>query len=165
MSEDSDSEREPINDEVADQAAELIQEADEQLRERREEQADFLDTVSEEEGAELLETTCNIVGDYTVDLAAKLDGDLMDAMGRVDARLERVETEDARAYEISEVADEIAQILADATADSTWDKPTFYEAYEREGIDPLGVMLERVFTALKEERDRRQGVADGFRPK
>ncbi len=57
---------ETVDDDLANQAAELIQEADQQLQQNREEQQEFLNTVSEEEGAEVLETQCNLIGDYTV---------------------------------------------------------------------------------------------------
>lgn len=157
------SEPEPVKDDLAEDAADLILDAEESLQERRKEQAEFLETVKEEEGAEVLETSCNLIGEYVVDLSAKLDGELMDKMGHMDARMERLDNGEARAYEISETADEISQILADVIAESKWDKGKFYAAYEAEGLDPLGVMLERVFTALKEERERRDGTAEGFR--
>jgi len=152
-----------IDDDLADEAGELILEANEQYQERKAEQEAFLETVAEEEGAETLETPCELMGEYTVTVRATLDGDLMDRMSRLDERMERFESGDARGYEISETADEIAQLLADVIDGGTWDKATFYEAYRREGLDPLGVMLERVFTALQAERERRSGAADGFR--
>lgn len=156
---------EPVDDALADEAAELIQETNAQYEQNREEQEQFLETVQEEEGAPILETTCNLIGDITVDLKAKLDGELMDAMGRIDDRLERAEAGEARAYEISETADEVSQILADAVADSAYDKRTFYQAYQSEGLDALGVILERAFESLKAEKERREGTADGFRSK
>jgi hypothetical protein len=154
-----------IDDDVADKAGELMKEAGEQLQQNREEQEAFLETVQAEEGAPVLETTCTLIGEITVDLEAKLDGELMDAMGRIDDRLERAEAGEARAYEISETADEVSQILADAVNDPAYDKRTFYQAYESEGLDALGVMLERAFEALKAEKERREGTADGFRTK
>ena len=162
----ADADREPadaVNDELADEAADLILEAEENLQQNRAEQEAFLETVKEEEGAEVLETTCTLIGEYTVDLRATLDGELMDQMGHLDAKVERLQGGDARAYEISETADDISQLLADVIDDSGWTKGRFYEAYEAEGLNPLGVMLERAFEALKAERERREGVADGFR--
>lgn len=144
-------------------AADLALDAKKSHKQNKQEQQEFLDTVSEEEGADVLETQCNIMGDYVVPLRAKLNGDLMDAMGRIDARLERLENEEGRAYEFSETADEASQLLADAIDDPEWHKAKFYAAYENEGLKPLGVMLNRVFTNLKEERERRRGVSDGFR--
>lgn len=158
-------EQESVSDALAEEAAELIQETNAQYEERRREQEEFLETVAEEEGAEVLETQCNLMGDYTVTLEAKLDGDLMDRMGHMDARVERFENGEARGYEISETADEISQLLADVISDEGWPKSLFYDAYRDNGLEPLGVMLERVFEALEEERDRRSGAADGFRQK
>jgi hypothetical protein len=153
-----------IDEEEADAfAAQLARETDEKFRENREEQQEFLDTVAEEEGAEVLETKCSLMGEYVVPLRAKLDGEIMDAMGRIDGRLERIESGEARAYEISETADELSRLLADVIDDAEWHKELFYEVYREEGVDPLGVMLERVFDSLKEERERRRGAADGFR--
>ena len=154
---------EPEPGELDEFAAQLAAETDEKFEENREKQDEFLDTVAEEEGAEVLETECNLIGEYTVPLQAKLDGKLMDAMGRIDDRLERIQAGEARAYEIGDTAEEVSELLADVIDDATWDKRTFYQAYEDEGIDPLGVMLERAFESLKTEKERRQGTADGFR--
>jgi hypothetical protein len=87
----------------------------------------------------------------------------MDRMGALEDRLERMESGNAAAYEVGETADEISQILADIIDDPEWHKSKFYKAYEAEGLGPLGVMTERVFESLKDERDRRRGTADGFR--
>jgi len=153
----------PDEDELDQFAADLAQQTEQKFQQSKEEQQEFLDNVAEEEGAEVLETSCNIIGDYTVDLRAKLNGEVMDAMGRIQDRLERLEGSDAAAYEVSEAADEVAQLLADVIDDSEWHKRKFYAAYEAEGLDPLGVMLDRVFNDLKEEKERREGAADGFR--
>lgn len=153
-----------MSDDLAEDAAELIQETNEKYQERKEEQAEFLDAVAEEEGEPPLETQCNLIADYTVPLRAKLNGEIMDKMGAVDARLERLENEQGRAYEISETADTVAQLLADVIDDPEWHKDKFYAVYESEGLDPLGLMLERAFEQLKEEKERRDGSADGFRP-
>lgn len=144
-------------------AADLALDAKESHEENLQEQEEFLDTVAEEEGAEVLETQCNIIGDYTIPLKAKLDGQLMDAMGRIDARLERLEQGQGRGYEFSETAEEVSQLLADVIDDPEWHKSKFYKAYESEGLDALGVMLERAFNSLKQEKERRAGTADGFR--
>lgn len=145
-------------------AADLALDAKETYEDHRAEQEAFLETVAEEEGAEVLETECNLIGDYTVPLKAKLSGEIMDRMGALDDRLERLQAGEARAYEISETADEVSQLLADVIDSSDWHKEKFYAAYESEGLDPLGVMLERAFESLKAERERRRGTADGFRP-
>ena len=155
------SDAEPNYDKIA---ADLALDAKESFEQSREEQEAFLETVAQEEGAEVLETQCNLIGDYTVPLKAKLDGDLMDAMGRIDDRLQRLQGKQGRAYEITETADEVSQLLADVIDDPEWHKSKFYAAYQSEGLDPLGVMLERAFESLKQERERRNGTADGFRP-
>ena len=154
------SDAEPDFDEIA---ADLALDAKESFEQSREDQEAFLETVAVEEGAEVLETQCNLIGDYTVPLKAKLDGDLMDAMGRIDDRLQRLQGKQGRAYEITETADEVSQLLADVIDDPEWHKSKFYAAYQSEGLDPLGVMLERAFNSLKQERERRNGTADGFR--
>jgi hypothetical protein len=156
-------EPETLNDELADEAGEMLLEMEEEYEEKMAEQEAFLETVAEEEGSEVLETKCTIIGDYTVDIRAKLNGELMDRLSHMDARVERFENGEARGYEITETADEISQILADVVNDDSWGKEKFYAAYEQEGLAPLGVMLERAFESLKEERERQQGAAEGFR--
>jgi len=141
----------------------LMHAAEQEYQQKREEQEEFLDTVAEEEGQETLETECNIVGDYVVPIRAKLNGELMDQLGEMDARLERLEAEEGRAYEFGEAADKASQVLADAIDDNDWHKKKFYTVYKQEGILPLGAMLKRVFESLKKERERRQGAAEGFR--
>lgn len=159
------SEQEPktLDDDLADEAGEMLLEMHEEYEEKMAEQEAFLETVAEEEGSEVLETKCTIMGDYTVAIRAKLNGELMDRLSHMDARVERFENGEARGYEITETADEISQILADVVDDDSWGKEKFYAAYEQEGLAPLGVMLERVFESLKEERERQQGAAEGFR--
>ena len=145
-------------------AADLVQEAQRDYEQAREEQQEVLSAVAEEEGAEVLETQCNIAGDHTVPLKAKLNGKVLDQMSRLDARVERFEDGEARMYEVSETADETSQLLGDVIDDPAWDKDTFYGFYEKEGIGGLGTMLSRVFDSLIKERERRQGAAEGFRP-
>jgi len=163
MQDEPEPEPDTIDDDLADQAGELILEANEEYQKRKAEQEAFLETVEEETDAPLVETPCNIIGDYTVDIRAKLDGELTDRLGEMEARLERVDAGEGHAYDISDVADETSQMLADLITDPTWDKSTFYEAYERTGIEPLLEMFEEVFTAIKNERERQTGAAEGFR--
>jgi len=164
MEPQSEPEPDTIDDDLADQAGELILEANEELEQRRAEQEAFLETVEEETDAPVVETPCNIIGDYTVDIRAELDGELTDRLGEMEARLERVDAGEGHAYDISDVADETSQMLADLITDPTWDKRTFYEAYERTGIEALLKMFEAVFSAIKAERERQVGAAEGFRP-
>ncbi len=146
-----------------DLAQELVEDTQDKYEQTQAAQQEILDDLANESGAMVLETQCTIAGDHTVPLKTKLSGDIMDTMGQMDARLERFETGEARAYEISDTADIIAQMLADIIDDPAWNKETFYGFYEQEGLQGLGVMLERVFDALTTERDRRQGAAEGFR--
>ena len=145
-------------------AVALQQEAQRDYEQAREEQQEVLSAVAEEDGAEVLETQCNIAGDYTVTLKTKLNGEIMDTISAMDARVERYENGEARAYEVSETADDSAQLLADIIDGPEWDKDTFYEFYKKEGLEPLGEMISRVLNSLQKERERRQGAAEGFRP-
>jgi hypothetical protein len=56
----------------------------------------------------------------------------------------------------------VARILDDVTDDPKLHKKAFYETYQEHGLGPLGAILEEVFEALRKEKERRSGVADGF---
>ncbi len=142
---------------------ELAEEARKEKQQADQEHQEFLDTVAEEEGAEILETSCNLIGEYVVPLKATMNGELMDRLGRIDARLERLESGEGRAYEVSDAADDASQLLADVVDDPDYHKAKFYSVYEAEGLDALGTFIENVFDALKTERKRRRGAVDGFR--
>lgn len=145
-------------------AGEMAQSAKHTFEERREEQAEILDAVREESDALVLEPTCNILADYTVPLKAKMNGELIDRMGSIHEQGTRIEENPEEAFhEVSDVADQMSQLLADAINDPEWSKSLFYQVYREEGFDPLYGMLEEVMDALKAERERKQGVAEGFR--
>lgn len=145
-------------------AAQLAQDAKESYEVQKQEQQEFLDTVAEEEGAEVLETTCNLIGDYTVPLKAKMNGDLMDRMAGVQAQGKQIEANpNEEAHKTPEVVDRMCQILADLIDDAEWNKEKFYAAYRSEGWQPIMKMLNRAFESLEGERERREGAADGFR--
>jgi len=141
---------------------ELVEETNDRYQEQQEAQEEFLQAVSKEEGAEVLETTVTLVGDYTVDVSAKLSGRLNDRIGHIQERAEAAQ-ENGRVYEISEVADDAAQLLSDLIDNSEYTKAMFYSIYEREGLDVLGQFAETIFNGLEAEKDRRRGTADGFR--
>jgi hypothetical protein len=122
-----------------------------------------LSAVAEEEGADVLETQCNIAGEHTVPLKAKLNGKVLDQMGALEARFEDFEEGNIKGYEIGETADDMAQILADVVESPEWDKQTFYGLYEKEGLEPIGKLLIRALNSLLKERERQQGAAEGFR--
>ena len=153
-----------VNDDLAEEAADLILEADEQLQERRAEHEEFLDTVAAEEGAEVLETSVNLIGEYVVDVRVKIDGELTDRMAHMESRIKRATSGEGSMIDVSETADDVAQLLADMVDDPGWSKAKFYAAYEAEGLDPLGVMLQRIMESVEQERERRHGTAEGFRP-
>jgi hypothetical protein len=144
-------------------AAELVTNTKEKFAQSQAAQDEFLESVAEESGAEVLETQCNIIAEYTVPVKTKLSGEVLDRMGALEDRLERMEAGNAAAYEVGETADEIAQLLADMVDDPEWHKRKFFAAYKAEGLAPLGDMTQRVFESLRDERERRQGAADGFR--
>jgi len=157
------SEPEPVDDDLADEAGELILEANEQLEQRRAEQEAFLETVAEEKDVEVLETPCNILGDYTVTVRAELNGHLMDRIGDLMQQLEAARSGDLPMYESGNLAEDISDLLADVIVDDGWTANRFYAAYEQTTLEALGEMLVTAFTALSEERERRSGAADGFR--
>ena len=147
-------------------AGEMAQSASHEFEERREEQEAFLETVAEEEGAEVLETTCNLVGEYTVPLKAQMHGELIDRLSAVHSKGQEIDANPEESFhEVSAVADEMCQILADVIDDPEWSKSLFYEVYQDNGFQALEALLESAFNALKQERERMEGAADGFRQK
>jgi len=145
------------------QFEEVMQQTEEKYQEAQENKAEFLESVKEDSDAEIIEATCNLVGDMVVDIEAKRNGDLIDRMGAIEEQLQYVETNEEGMYRITEVADRASQLLADIVQDSGLDKDAFYTAYRQEGIDELGNMIETVFEAIEQEVERKQGAADGFR--
>jgi len=143
---------------------ELVEETNERYEEAQERKAEFLETVKDDSDEEVVETTCNLVGDMVVNIRAKRNGDLIDRMGHIEETLEAVEQEEEGTYRISEVADEASQLLADIVQDKGLDKEAFYTAYREEGIDELGKMIETVFESVEKEVEKKRGAADGFRP-
>jgi hypothetical protein len=97
-----------------------------------------------------------------VTLEARLNGELIDKLGKVQERLENAES-DERLYDVTEAADDASQLLADVVVNPEYDKETFYRVYEGLGLEDLGKMLRRAFEALKTERERLSGDAEGFR--
>lgn len=155
-----------MTDDLNERAADMVLETEQEYQEKKAEQEAFLDTVSEHEGTPPIETECNLIGEYTVPLKAKLNGELIDRMSAVQAQGKRIEENPREeGHKVSEVADRACQILADVIDDPDWHKDKFYAAYQSEGFDPLLTMLDRAFESLKNERERMEGRADGFRPK
>jgi hypothetical protein len=152
-----------MTDDELPSAEELIEETNERYEAAQERKEEFLETVKDDSDEEVVETSCNLVGDMVVDIRAKRNGELIDRMGHIEETLEAVEAEEEGTYRISEVADEASQLLADTVQDSGLDKEAFYIAYSEEGIDELGKMIENVFESIEKEVEKQRGSADGFR--
>jgi uncharacterized protein YbjQ (UPF0145 family) len=151
-----------LDDVFSDEEVAAIEDTRETKREYEERQRDFLESVASESETELLKTQTELVEGHVVGLEAKLNGELIDRLGRVQQRLEAAES-DRHLSDVSEAADEASQILADAIVDAEFDKELFYNVYEMEGLTELGTLLSRVFDALQKERERLSGDAEGFR--
>jgi hypothetical protein len=87
----------------------------------------------------------------------------MDRLAHIDEKLDRVESGDERVYKASEAADDAAQLLADLVDSPQYNKALFYKTYEQQGLEILGEFIERIFEGLQNARERREGIADGFR--
>jgi len=142
---------------------ELIDQTRARHEEAQEEIQEFHEAISEESDAEVLETQYNIAGDIVIDVSAKQNGELMDRMGAVEQKLEKVEQEESGVYRVTEAAEEAAQILADVTDNPEYTKDVFYEVYRTEGLEELGKKLRGAFEAIQNEGERLKGAADGFR--
>jgi glutaredoxin 2 len=149
-----------MSDDFNERAADMVLETEQEYQEKKAEQEAFLDAVAEESDVEILETKCNLIGDFVVPVRAKLSGEVMERMEALDERMQKLDTGDAR---VSETADEVSQLLADLIDDPEYNKQLFYDVYRKNNLNELSGLLETVFTALKEERKRRRGAADGFR--
>jgi len=143
--------------------SELVEQTQERYEESQERQSEFLDAVQDESETDLIETECNLVGDIVTPVSAKYDGELIDRFGELEDRLTQIDNGNGGLSDVSTVADEISQFLADVVDDPDLNKDAFYKAYRSEGLSPLGEMLETAFEAIKTEAERKQGAADGFR--
>jgi len=144
---------------------ELIKKTRARHEEAQEEIEEFHEAISEESDAEVLETKYNVAGDIVIDVSAKQNGELMDRMGAVEQKLERVEQEEAGVYRVTEAAEEAAQIMADLTDNPEYTKDVWYEVYRTEGLEELGKKLRGAFEAIQNEGERLRGAADGFQQK
>lgn len=148
------------SDEFNQRAADLVLETNDKYQENLADQEEFLDTVADESDVEVLETQCNLIGEYVVPLKAKLNGEVMERMEALDDRMSNLSTGDAR---VSETADEVSQLLADLIDDPEYNKDLFYKVYLQNDLGELNGLLDTAFKSLKTERKRRRGTADGFR--
>ena len=143
--------------------ADLVEETREKHEETKQEQEEFLNALEENEGKPTLETKVNLTGDYVVTAKADLNGELMDRLSHIDERLDNVTNGDGRLYEVSEAADDAAQLLDDLIVESQYNKELFYNAYERQGLEILVSFFAEIIEGLQSARERQHGVADGFR--
>lgn len=154
MSEDTDT---PTRDE-------LVAEANERYQQDREEREAFLSAVAEEDGAEVIETHVTLIEGFDVDVAARLDGRLTDTLAAIE---KQVKGEEVSAMDVRDTAERTAMLLErvvdEPEASPPYDRDLFMQVYDREGLAALGKMLRRVLEGVKAERERREGVSDGFR--
>lgn len=150
-------------DTITDRQKELLEKTNERYEEQQEQIEKFHEAVKSESDAEVIETETNLVGEIVVPVSAKQNGDLIDRMGAIEERLERVERENRGTYEITDAAEDASQLLADVVDEPGLDKQEFYKVYRSEGLEELGKMLETAFGAIQTEAERRAGAVDGFR--
>ena len=150
-------------DDVDAQIGELVEETRERHEEREQTQEEILNAVAEESDTAELETTVNLVGNYTVTASAKLYGELMDKLADIDERQKRITEGKGRVAKIPELAEEISELLADIIDDPEYDADLFYAIYEQESAEILGEFIQQILESLQAERERQQGAIDGFR--
>jgi hypothetical protein len=148
--------------EYQDRRQELMEEAAETKQEHEQAQSEFLDAVADEHEAEIIETPVTLVGDHNATIRVKENGELMDAFGHIQEKLESAQ-ENAKMYEVGEAADDAAQLLADILEEPEYDKQLFWGVYKKEGLTALGALLEEVSEGIQDERERQAGAAQGFR--
>jgi len=156
------SEPETIDDDLADEAGELILETEEAYQEQKAEQHDLLDAVAEEDGAPLLETKCDIHG-VTVPVSGRLTGAFVERVEDLDAEAKRRADGESEQTGVSDIVRELADIIADLIDDPELTAAGVYQTYRQEGVGPVRTILEKVMAALQQEEERVRGTADGFR--
>jgi len=157
-------EPETKQDQLAEDAADLILEADAQLQENRQEQHELLDAVSEEDGAPLLQTKCNIHG-IVVPVSGRLTGEFVERVEGLDAEAKRRADGESDKTGVSDIIRELATIIDELIDDPELTADGVYQTYINEGVGPVRTILENVMQSLQEEEERVQGTADGFRSK
>lgn len=142
----------------------LVEESRKTRRELESEQEEFLDSLQEEHGGDLVETKTTLPGGNIAHIEVNLNGELMDRMSHMDSKLADLENPGPGDLEnIGTAMDEASQILADITVEAKFSKTVFYEVYRRYGPEALGEHIEAVFDAIEKEMKRKQGAVDGFR--
>jgi len=157
------SEAEAVNDQLAEDAADLILETEEQYQQQKAQQHDLLDAVAEEDGAPLLETKCSIHG-IVVPVSGRLTGEFVEHIESLDAEAKR-RAEGESGKGVSDIVREMADILDDLIDDPELTAEGVYQTYRKEGVGPVRTIMENVMESLQEEEERVRGTADGFRQK
>ena len=145
----------------------LIREVKQKAREKEQASSELVEAVADDYKAPVAETKFS-VGEgnaITLDIRQRLHGDFIDRLENIEARVSKFEAdpEEHDTRLIGDTAEDAAELLADMTVDSRFDKSAFYDVYRKEGLDALGVYLESAGEAIEREVKRQQGEADGFR--
>lgn len=155
----SEEEREERKQRLQEEAAETAQRLEG-------EQQEFLDSLEEEHGGDLVETQVTLPGDNPATIECVINGELMNRMSHVDGMLEDFQDPEPGDFQnVEQSMDEVASILADITKESKYSKAVFYAIYERFGPQALGKHTEAIFDAIEKEVRRMTGDVDGFRSK
>jgi len=148
---------------LGDDGAALAEDAREGHRDAIEERESFLSALRESEGRQSLETQVTLVDGHSVSVSVTLNGAFIRRLSNIERAVESVD-DDATISDVNDAALDVAEILGEVIVDDAYDKSTFVQVYESEGIEVLGNLLTKVFEGVKRERQRRRGAADGFRP-
>ena len=152
-----------MSDDLNERAADMVLETEQEYQEKKAAQHDLLDAVSEEEGAPLLETKCDIHG-VTVPVSGRLTGEFVERIERLDAEAKRRASGDSDESGVSDIIRELAVIIDDVIDDEELTAEGVYRMYQQEGAQPVRTILEEVMDALQREQERVEGTAEGFRP-
>ncbi len=150
------------SDVFSQEELEAIEETKQSYQERQQKQDEFLETLSKQEEAQVVETPVELAEGMTTTVRVKMTGELEETIAEMERMGDRLESNESM-KELPEIADRACQILADSVTESAYDKETFYKAYQELGSEAIGRMLRRVFEAVEKEVNRQQGEADGFR--
>lgn len=152
-----------MTDNNEDKRQQLIEETKESYEAEKEQQQELKEAVASEHKGEVIETPVTLAGDVTATVHTRLTGELLDRMAHIEQTAEAVQDGDAKASDAPEIADSMAQLLADTLKEDHFNKSYFYEIYRETGLEAIGALFEEVATAIEDEQKRRQGAVDGFR--
>ncbi|QLG62833.1 hypothetical protein [Halorarum salinum] len=142
----------------------LLDESRQTRQDLEAEQQDLLDSLGEEHGGDLIETTVTLPGDNVATIEVLINGELINRMSRVESMLSALDDPQPGDLEkIERAMDDAAGVLADMTVEAKYSKEVFYEVYRLHGPEALGTHVEAAFDAIEAEMERRSGTANGFR--